>query len=95
MVAVVVWFGLLIVAFYFAIVRPQRRRATAHRNVIAQLEVGDEVITGSGIFGRITEISEDRVKLEIAPGTVIAVARAAIGQVIAPSQTVIGSSDSK
>jgi preprotein translocase subunit YajC len=44
------------------------------------LELGDEVMTTSGIFGRIVELGDDDLRLEIAPGTVVRVARGAIGE---------------
>jgi preprotein translocase subunit YajC len=76
----VVYFALLAVAFFFVVVLPQRRRLAAHRNFVAALAVGDEVITTGGVFGTIRTVSDDRVGLEVAPGTVLTVARLAIAQ---------------
>ena len=50
----------------------------------SELVEGDEVLTTSGIFGRITQLGEADAQLEIAPGTVIHIARGAIGQRIEP-----------
>ena len=75
-----IYFAVLAVAFFLLIVRPQRRRAQAHRQFVATLSVGDEVITTGGIFGTIRSLDDDAVDLEIAPGTVIRVARLAIAQ---------------
>ena len=80
------YFALLAVAFFVAVVRPQRRRLAAHRVFLAGLQIGDEVITGGGLFGTIRSVTDDRVGLEIAPGTtmtpaiIITVARGAIAQ---------------
>jgi preprotein translocase subunit YajC len=76
----IVYFALLALAFFFLIVRPQRRRVTAHRAFVAALDVGDDIITNGGIYGTVRALRGDAVELEIAPGIVITVARAAIAQ---------------
>jgi preprotein translocase subunit YajC len=76
----IVYFALLALAFFFLIVRPQRRRVTAHRAFVAALELGDDVVTTGGIYGTVRALRGDAVELEIAPGIVITVARAAIAQ---------------
>jgi preprotein translocase subunit YajC len=75
-----IYFAILALAFFFLMVRPQRRRAAAHRQFVAALSVGDEVITSGGIFGTIRGLDDDSVDLEIAPGTVLRIARIAIAQ---------------
>jgi preprotein translocase subunit YajC len=75
-----IYFAVLALAFFLLIVRPQRRRAAAHRQFVAKLSVGDEVITSGGLFGTVRGLRDDAVDLEIAPGTVIRVARLAIAQ---------------
>lgn len=79
-----VYFAVLIVAFFLLIVRPQRRRAAAHRQFVASLSVGDEVMTSGGIIGTIRTLRDDVVELEVGPATVIRVARAAIAQPFGP-----------
>jgi preprotein translocase subunit YajC len=76
----IVYFALLALAFFFLIVRPQRRRVTAHRAFVAALELGDDVVTTGGIYGTVRALRGDAVVLEIAPGIVVTVARAAIAQ---------------
>jgi preprotein translocase subunit YajC len=71
-------------AIYFLLWRPQQRRIAAVRTLQSQIHEGDEVLTTSGIYGRITRLGEADADLEIAPGTVIHVARGAIGQRIEP-----------
>jgi preprotein translocase subunit YajC len=66
--------------FYLLLWRPQQRRMAAARVLQANLAVGDEVITTSGIFGRVVELHDTDLQLEIAPGTVVRVARGAIGE---------------
>jgi preprotein translocase subunit YajC len=71
-------------AIYFLLWRPQQRRIAAVRQLQSQIQAGDEVLTTSGIYGRITRLGEADAELEIAPGTVIHIARGAIGQRIEP-----------
>ena len=71
-------------AIYFLLWRPQQRRIAAVRVLQSQIQAGDEVLTTSGIYGRITRLGEADAELEIAPGTVIHIARGAIGQRIEP-----------
>jgi preprotein translocase subunit YajC len=75
-------FGILLLipaAMYFLMIRPQRRRAKEQRDLQTALKIDDEVITTSGIYGRITgEDGTDRFWLEIDDDVQIRVARAAI-----------------
>lgn len=80
----IVWVLILVGAFYLLLWRPQQRRMAAVRTLQASIQQGDEVMTTSGIYGRITKLGDDDAELEIAPGTVIRVARGAIGQRIGP-----------
>lgn len=72
------YFGVLIVGFYFLLVRPQRKQMAARRALVAAVQVGDEVVTAGGIHGRVVSEDGDIVGLEIAPGVVIRIARGAI-----------------
>ena len=57
---------------------PRQREMRRHTALVASLAVGDEVMTGSGIYGTITALEDDLAWLEVAPGVVIKVARRAI-----------------
>lgn len=61
-----------------------RRRQRTMAEFSASLEVGDEVFTTSGILGRITELEEETVRLEVAPGTVLTLDRRAVGMRVEP-----------
>jgi preprotein translocase subunit YajC len=82
----IAWLLLMVGAFYLLLWRPQQRRMAAVRQLQAELEAGDEVLTTSGIFGRITKLGSDDADLEIAPGVVIHIARGAIGQRLGPER---------
>ena len=65
---------------YTVMIRPQQRRAREHQALIAAVEVGDDVMTTAGIFGTVTAVEGDVISIEITPGVVMRVARAAIGR---------------
>jgi preprotein translocase subunit YajC len=67
---------------YLLLVRPQKRRLQAQRELLNALEVGDEVVTAGGILGQIVDIEEDDdvVTVEIAPGTRIRMLRGGISR---------------
>ena len=69
-------------AFYLLLWRPQQRRMAMVRALQGNVRKGDEVLTTSGIYARVVRLGDDDADLEIAPGTVIRVARGAIGQVL-------------
>jgi preprotein translocase subunit YajC len=73
---------LLIVGFYFLLIRPQRNRQRQQQALVASLEVGDEVMTTGGMFGTIVDIDDDEgtIILEIAPGTRVRMLRQGISQ---------------
>ena len=73
---------LIFVVFYFLLIRPQTKRAKEHRAMIAALETGAEVVTSGGILGKITELSDQYVTVEIAEGVKVKVQRHTITQVL-------------
>lgn len=80
MTLALIWLVLMVGTFYLLLWRPQQRRVASVRRLQTALREGDEVVTTSGIFGRIERLDDEVVDLEIAPGTVIRIARGAIGQ---------------
>jgi preprotein translocase subunit YajC len=68
--------------FYFLLIRPQQRRAKAQQALVRSVEVGDEVVTTSGILGTIVGVDEDEdvLTVEIAPGTQIRMVRAGVAR---------------
>ncbi|TCV94032.1 protein translocase subunit yajC /protein translocase subunit secM [Luteibacter rhizovicinus] len=68
--------------FYFMMIRPQMKRQKEHRALLSALSKGDEVVTSGGIAGRITEVGESFISIEIAPNVSIKVQKGAISQVL-------------
>ena len=73
---------LIFVIFYFLLIRPQQKRAKDHRNLLSNLKVGDQVLTGGGIYGRITGLRDDVVTVEISDKVRVKVSRGHIAGVM-------------
>jgi preprotein translocase subunit YajC len=73
---------LIFAIFYLLMIRPQQRQAKAHRDAIAAVKKGDEVITAGGIRGRVTKVSEDEAEVEIAQGVKVKVVKSTISNVL-------------
>lgn len=73
---------LIFVVFYFMLIRPQNKRAKEHRAMVAALEVGAEVATSGGIVGKVTEVGENFLTVEIANNVQVKVQRNTISQVL-------------
>jgi preprotein translocase subunit YajC len=77
------FFAVILVAFYFLIIRPQRNRARQAAQLQARLVPGAEIMTTAGMFGRVIEVLDDGVVLEISPGVQVRFAKAAVGRIVA------------
>lgn len=73
---------ILFAVFYFLLIRPQSKRAKEHKNMVASLAKGDEVVTNGGILGTITDIDENYATLKIADNVEIKVQRPSISTVV-------------
>ena len=73
---------LLLVVMFFVMIRPQMKRQKEHRELVSKLAVGDEVITNSGIAGRVREMGENFIMVEIADGVQVKMQRGAITAVL-------------
>ncbi|MGC8720049.1 MAG: preprotein translocase subunit YajC [Thermodesulforhabdaceae bacterium] len=76
----------MILIFYFLIIRPQQKRQKEHRNMLANLKKGDQVLTQGGIIGVITGLTDSVVTLEVADNVKIKVSRPYIVGVMNPSK---------
>lgn len=73
---------LIFVVFYFLLIRPQTKRAKEHREMVGKLAAGDEVVTNGGILGRITEVTDNFVTLEVAANVAIRVQKFQVAQLM-------------
>jgi len=77
-----IFFGGMILIFYFILIRPQSKRAKEHRELVGNLSKGDEVVTNGGILGKITDVTEQYVNLEIADNVTIKVQKQSVATVL-------------
>ncbi len=82
-----VMLGATFIALYFLVMRPQMKRAKEHKQILAALQKGDEVVTASGVLGRAARVGDNYVGLEIAPGVEIQVQKTSI-QTVLPKGTI-------
>jgi preprotein translocase subunit YajC len=88
-------FPLMFAALYFFMIRPQQRRAKAQREMQKKVDVGDEILTNSGIYGIITAMDDDDLWLEVAEGTEIRFARGAVLRVTQSASSEADDADGK
>ena len=73
---------LMFVVLWFLMIRPQMKRAKEHKALVEGLSKGDEVVTQGGIAGRIAEVGDNFLHIEIAPNTNVLVQKAAVATVL-------------
>ncbi len=73
---------LIIVIFWFLLIRPQMKRNKEHRELVSSLSVGDEVVTAGGLLGRITNVGESFVNVELADKVEVRVQKHSVAQVV-------------
>ena len=73
---------LLIVVFYFLLIRPQQKKQKEHRQMVEALAVGTEIVTGGGVLGKVTDLGEQFVTVEIADGVKVKIQRHSIASVL-------------
>lgn len=73
--------------FYLLLIRPQRQEQKRHREMVANLKKGDEVVTVGGIIGNVLHVKDDRITIRTAEDTRLVVERSKIGRVLAAQQT--------
>ncbi len=73
---------LIFVVFYFLLIRPQTKRQKEHREMVSALDKGDEVATAGGLLGKITEVKDSFVKIEIASNVVVTVQKHTVSTVM-------------
>ena len=75
---------LILAIFYFMMIRPQQRKEKERRKMIEELRAGAKIVFAGGLMGTIESATEKTFKVEIAPGTVIEIARSSVTGVVTP-----------
>lgn len=70
------------VLLWFVVVRPRQRKQNQARQQASQAQIGDEVLTAGGLYGRVTGLDDDEIRVEIAPKVEVRLARRAIAAVL-------------
>ena len=73
---------LLLVVFYFLLIRPQQKRAKEHKNMVDGIKKGDEVVTNGGIAGTVTKVGESFFAVQIANNVEVQVQKQSIGNLL-------------
>ena len=74
--------GIFFLIMYFLLIRPQQKRAKEHKNLVASLTKGDEVVTSGGILGRVADISDSFIQLEVQDGVKIKVQKQSVSSMM-------------
>jgi preprotein translocase subunit YajC len=81
LVGILPWLAIFAI-FYLLMIRPQQQRVKQHQAAINAVKKGDEVITGGGIRGRVTKVTDEDAEVEIAQGVKVRVIKSTISQVL-------------
>ena len=77
----------MVVIFWFLIIRPQMRQQKIHRERIAAVKKGDQVVTAGGLVGKVIKVDDQYAEIEIAQGVRVKAVKATIGDIVAPGGT--------
>ena len=81
------WLGLMLVIFYFLLIRPQQRREKERRALLEQIKTGDRVVFSGGILGVVANVKEKTFTVKVDDGVKLEVVRSAVAQVLDKGQT--------
>lgn len=73
---------LIFIVFYFLLLRPQMNRAKEHKKMVESLAKGDEVVTNGGLLGKITQLGDSFMVVEIAQGVEVKVQKNAVSSLV-------------
>ena len=73
---------ILILIMYFMLIRPQQQRVKEHQRLLAAVDVGDDVVTSGGIYGRISELDGDTLFLQVADGIEIKITKESVAGMV-------------
>ena len=73
---------LIMVLFYFMLIRPQTKRAKEHKNMVEALAKGDEIVTNGGLLGRVNDVGESFLNVEIADGINVKIQKQSVASLV-------------
>ena len=75
-----IWLIILVVAFYFLLIRPQRQRTKTQQDLLGNLQRGDEILTVGGIYGRVKDVGGDSLIITISSGVDVKISKSAVAK---------------
>lgn len=85
-IAIVPYVGIFVIAWFF-LIRPQMSQQKQHRQKIAAVKKGDQVVTGGGIVGKVVRVDDNYADIEVAQGVRLKVVKSTIGDIVPPGGT--------
>ena len=82
MIEFLIMIAIFFAIMYFLIIRPQSKRAKEHRAMVEALSKGDEIVTNGGLLGKITEVGENFIRVELSDGVNVIVQRQSVSAVM-------------
>ena len=77
----------MVAIFWFLIIRPQMRQQKAHREKIAAVKKGDQVVTAGGLLGKVIKVDDQYAEIEIAQGVKVKAVKSTLGDIVPPGGT--------
>jgi preprotein translocase subunit YajC len=77
---------ILLALMWFMLIRPQRRRQVEAQKMMESLEVGKEIVTAGGLYGTITDLQDDEVRVEVADGVEVRLAKRAVAAIVSEEE---------
>ena len=77
----------MVAIFWFLIIRPQMRQQKAHREKVAAVKKGDQVITAGGLLGKVIKVDDQYAEIEIAQGVKVKAVKSTLGDIVPPGGT--------
>ena len=77
----------MVAIFWFLLIRPQMRQQKAHREKIAGVKKGDQVVTAGGLLGKVIKVDDNYAEIEIAQGVRVKAVKSTLGDIVPPGGT--------
>ena len=74
----------MVAIFWFLLIRPQMRQQKAHREKIAGVKKGDQVVTAGGLLGKVIKVDDNYAEIEIAQGVRVKAVKSTLGDIVPP-----------
>lgn len=82
-----VWLGLMVVLFYFMLIRPQKRREKERQSLLNAVKTGDRILFAGGVLGTVANVKDKTLTVKISDGVKIEIVRGAVSQVLDKGET--------